>query len=140
MLRLSSRAFVWGAFLACPLAVFGQGNSAEVSRGRYLVNQVAKCGDCHTPKLPTGAPDMSKFLKGTVLPFQPTHPVPGWANASPDLTSTSPLWKGWDEKGMVAFFTTGHTPSGKEPAPPMPSYTLTKQDATAIAAYLHSLK
>ena len=140
MFLFARRAVLLGAILACPFAVYAQGTSAEVSRGKYLVNQMGKCGDCHTPKLPTGAPDMSRFLKGTVLPFQPVHPVPGWAASSPDVTSTSPLWKAWGEKGMVEFFVTGHAPDGKQPAPPMPAYTLTRPDATAIAAYLHSLQ
>src|SRR5262245_40508285 len=40
------------------------GMAAQVARGDYLVNHIAACGDCHTPRLPTGAPDMDKFLSG----------------------------------------------------------------------------
>ncbi|MCP5432913.1 MAG: cytochrome c, partial [Alphaproteobacteria bacterium] len=30
-----------------------------VARGKYLVNEIAKCGDCHTPMLASGEPDAS---------------------------------------------------------------------------------
>ena len=33
-------------------------------RGRYLVDNVIACGDCHTPRTMTGAPDMTKYLAG----------------------------------------------------------------------------
>jgi mono/diheme cytochrome c family protein len=138
MFRSLRTVLFYGALVACPLA--GLAQDTTVSRGRYLVNEMAKCGDCHTPRLPTGAPDMSRFLKGTALSFQPIHPVPGWAAASTDLTATSPLWKSWGEKGMIQFFLSGHTPDGKMAAPPMPVYTLTRGDATAIVNYLKSLK
>lgn len=38
---------------------------AELSaRGDYLVNHVAACGDCHTPRDPGGAPIGAQFLSG----------------------------------------------------------------------------
>jgi mono/diheme cytochrome c family protein len=124
---------------AAPAIGHAQDNPALVKRGSYLVNQIAKCGDCHTPRTATGMPDKSRSLKGTPLAFRPVAPVPGWASASPDLTAGGSLWKTWGEKGMVQFFTTGKTPDGKPAAPPMPSYTLDSQDARAIVAYLQSL-
>ena len=33
-------------------------------RGEYLVRHVAACNECHTPRLPSGAPDESKLLSG----------------------------------------------------------------------------
>src|SRR3954468_8600818 len=35
-----------------------------VMRGDYLVNHVAACPDCHTPRKMDGSPDMAKFLSG----------------------------------------------------------------------------
>jgi mono/diheme cytochrome c family protein len=115
-------------------------DAGSVARGRYLVVEVGKCGDCHTPHLPTGAPDMSKWLKGSPLGVKPVATVPGWADAAPDLTADSFLWKSWTPQAAEKFFTTGKTPDGKVAAPPMPAYTLTATDARAIVAYLKSLK
>jgi mono/diheme cytochrome c family protein len=136
--RCASAFLLSALFLALQPAAFSQ-NNAAVKRGSYIVRQVGKCGDCHTPHLPTGAPDTARWLKGSQLGFQPIHPIPGWAAVAPDLTATSALWKSWGEKGMVRFFTTGLTPDGKMLGPPMPSYTLTDEDARAIVAYLKSL-
>jgi mono/diheme cytochrome c family protein len=113
--------------------------SGDVARGSYLVNQMGKCGDCHTPKGAHGVPDKARWLKGSPLGFQPLAPVPGWASAAPDLTASSALWKSWGEKGLVEFFVTGKTPDGKMPGPPMPQYTLKPEDARAIVAYLKTL-
>jgi len=137
MRRVLLSLFLCGALFTCPLHSQAHANAAAVQRGRYLVEQVSKCGDCHTPHV-AGAPDKSRWLKGSVLGFQPLHPVPGWASAAPDLTRTSALWKSWGDHGLVRFFTTGLAPNGKPAAPPMPAYTLTNQDARAIVAYLKS--
>ena len=49
-------------------------------RGRYLVDSVIACGDCHTPRTATGAPDMTKYLAGNadfiVDPFRGELPQP----------------------------------------------------------------
>ncbi len=122
-----------GVFFAAPLAGFTQTDSATVIRGRYLVNQVGKCGDCHTAPS-GGGTRQNKMAQGRCTGVQPLSPVPGWAAATPDLTATSPLWKAWGEKAMVNFFVTGFGPDRKPAAPPMPPYTLTSQDARAICS------
>jgi mono/diheme cytochrome c family protein len=139
MRRVMLSLFFCGAFFIFPLHSQAQADSAAVKRGRYLVEQVSKCGDCHTPSV-AGVPDKTRWLKGSVLDFQPMHPVPGWAAAAPDITSTSALWKSWGDQALVRFFVTGLAPDGKPPAPPMPPYTITNQDARAIVAYLKSLQ
>ena len=35
-----------------------------LEHGRYLVETIAGCGNCHTPRLPDGTPDDSKNLAG----------------------------------------------------------------------------
>jgi hypothetical protein len=40
----------------------------------------------------------------------------------------------------VTFLETGALPNGKSARPPMPQYRFNHQDATAIVAYLKSLK
>ena len=45
----------------CAMLAFSQNvaDSAKVERGRYLVEDVAKCQDCHTPRSETGELDKS---------------------------------------------------------------------------------
>lgn len=138
MRRVLLSLFLCGAFFTCSLLSQAHANTGAVQRGRYLVEQVSKCGDCHTPHV-AGVPDKTRWLKGSVLGFQPLHPVPGWAAAAPDLTHTSPLWKSWGDSALVRFFVTGRAADGKPPVPPMPSYTLTPKDARDLVAYLKSL-
>ena len=130
MLLVTSLAF------ACQ----GLAQSDKVARGKYLVEEVAKCGDCHTPKTSEGALDREKWLKGTTLDFQPMQPVKGWHKTSPDLTPGSRLWQRWAEAGLVKFLSTGLGPSGKSADPPMPMYKMTQEDAEAVVGYLKSLK
>lgn len=126
--------------LVLPLCLSAQeGDKAKIERGRYLVEEVGKCQDCHTPRDEKGELDRSKWLHGTALGFKPLNPVPGWHEHSPDLTSQSPLWNRWGEKKLIDFMTTGLNPKGKPADPPMPAYRLTKEDAEAVIAYLKSL-
>lgn len=115
-------------------------NAGQVDRGRYLVEDIAQCQDCHTPRLPSGETDRSKWMKGTTLDFKPMFAVPGWQTASPDVTSTSYLWKSWGESGVFKLLTTGLAPNGRPARPPMPAFKMKPADARAVIAYLKSLK
>jgi mono/diheme cytochrome c family protein len=123
--------------LALPGVILAAG---EVERGKYLVEEVAKCQDCHTPRGADGQLDQTKWLKGAVLDFQPLQPMKEWHKTSPDLTPGSRLWQRWGEKGLTEFLKTGLGPSGHTADPPMPAYKLTSDDAGAIVQYLKSLK
>lgn len=114
-----------------PAAAFAQ--SKQIERGKYLVVEVARCGDCHTPMNEKGEPDQSLWLKGSVLPFKPTLPMP-WAEKSVDIAGLP----GWKQEDAVTFFMTGKYLS-QSPRPPMPDYHLSKTDAEAVVAYLRSL-
>jgi mono/diheme cytochrome c family protein len=138
MLRILLSVFLCGVFFACPLASFPQTDIEAVKRGRYLVNEVGHCEDCHTPRT-AGLPDKTRWLKGSPLGVRPIAPVPGWATTAPDLTATGPLWKSWGQESLVQFFIKGAGPDGKPAAPPMPAYTLREQDARAIVQFLKSL-
>jgi mono/diheme cytochrome c family protein len=110
-----------------------------VERGKYLVEEVAKCQACHTPKTAEGALDKTKWLKGATLDFAPMHEVEGWHKTAPDLTGPSNLFKRWQAQGLVNFLMTTKNPRGNKADPPMPDYHLSKDDAEAIVAYLQSL-
>ena len=112
----------------------------QVAHGKYLVEEVGKCQECHTPRADSGELDTTKWLKGATLDFAPTHDVKGWHKTSPDLTSAGRLFARWGEAGLVKFLETGTGPSGHPADAPMPTYKLKAADAEAIVAYLKTLK
>jgi mono/diheme cytochrome c family protein len=126
----------------CPLGIallvlpaFAQTSSLE--HGKYLVNNVAMCGDCHTPRLPNGQPDQARLLKGGRLDFMPVQPVPNWSKYAPDITAAGIAWS---ESEMASYLETGRDPGGRVASPPMPAFKMNRQDAEAVARYLKSLK
>jgi mono/diheme cytochrome c family protein len=125
------------AVVASPLTAFGQ--DAKLERGKYLVEEVAKCQECHTPKTATGEFDKSQWMKGATLIGVPPAPVARWHQKSPDISSTSTLWTRWGVDGFSKFLQTAKTPTGSTAGPPMPAYTLKAEDADAITTYLKSL-
>jgi mono/diheme cytochrome c family protein len=116
-----------------PSVAVGQLSSTKVQRGKYLVVEVARCGDCHTPMNDKGVPVTEKWMQGTVLMFKPTVSMP-WADASANIVGLP----GWTTPDAVGFFMTGKY-RGQAPTPPMPDYHLTRRDAEAVVAYLKSL-
>lgn len=113
---------------------------SKLERGKYLVEQVARCQECHTPLLENGEFDKTKWMKGATMIGVPATPPKDWHQKAPDITSTSRLWERWKDEGFVNFLSTGKTPRGGQAGPPMPVYTVSKKDAEAMTAYLKSLK
>ena len=71
-------------FASCSGAKAGSSEPAAAlrERGRYLVEQVGLCADCHTPRDEQGRLQMDRHLLGAALPFQPKVPMP-WADVAP---------------------------------------------------------
>jgi mono/diheme cytochrome c family protein len=116
-----------------------RGQDAKIERGKYLVEEVARCQECHTPKTETGEFDKTQWMKGATLVGVPATPVKGWHQKSPDITSTSALWTRWQVEGFSKFLQTAKNPRGGAAGPPMPAYMMKSEDADAVAAYLKSL-
>jgi mono/diheme cytochrome c family protein len=127
--------------LLCAAAIAAlAADAGQIAQGKYLVEEVGKCQECHTPRAENGELDKTKWLKGATLDFQPIQDVKGWHKTSPDLTSTGKLWARWNDEGLTKFLETGLNPRGNPADPPMPAYKLKPADAAAIVAYLKSLK
>ena len=109
--------------------------ASGVARGKYIVEGVAMCTQCHTPRTSAGAPDTTKWLQGAPLWLKPATPIADWPLNAPRLAGLVP---GSDDD-MVKLLTTGIWRDGKPPRPPMPQFRLTRQDAKAVVAYLKSL-
>ena len=126
--------------LACGSLLAADASKEQIELGRYLVMEVGKCQECHTPLTDDGKLDESKPLKGQVLPVQPIATIKGWHKTSPDITPGSRLWSRWGEAGIKNFLVTGKNPNGGPAEAPMPTYHMKPADADAIVAYLKSLK
>jgi mono/diheme cytochrome c family protein len=75
----------------------------EIARGRYLVEHVSICVDCHTPRNRLGAPDLSMYLAGTAH-GPGGKPVP---NITPHQTGIHD----WDAGDVVSLLTLGMMPN-----------------------------
>ena len=121
------------ALLTSQLVVAQSSHQSQAARGRYLVQNVAMCGDCHTPRDEKGNPLPGKELSGAPLAFKPLAPMP-WADAAPPIAGLP----SWNDEDAVKFFMTGKY-QGQAPRPPMPEYHLSAADARAVVAYLRTL-
>ena len=140
-MKLGAHAFGLALLLIflCNISVSQARSSATgspaITRGKYLVEQVTQCRDCHTPHNEKGEPINSQSLRGASLTFKPIVPMPVWADKAPNIAGL----RGWDEADAIKFFMTGIAYNDLPARPPMPQYRLSKEDATAVVAYLKSL-
>ncbi len=106
-----------------------------VARGRYLVEDVIGCADCHAPRNERGEFIKAQWLMGAPLPFAPTVPMPAWAPVAPPIAGLPTM----TDEQAVKFLREGTRPDGSRPRPPMPELRLNEADARAVTAYLKSL-
>jgi len=129
--RLAALAALLSAASATALA------DAKLDRGRYLVESIAGCGNCHTPQGPEG-PLPGKALAGG-QPIQDSAFTAISANITPD-TETG-IGK-WTDAQITLAIREGRRPDGSLIGPPMPfeQYRqLSDNDVAAIVAYLRSV-
>jgi hypothetical protein len=110
-------------------------SAARIARGKYLVEDIGLCGDCHTPRGDKGEPVKEQWLRGATLDFKPIAPMPVWAEKAPGIAGLP----GWENDAAIKFLMTGIAQNGLPGRPPMPRYRFNVQDAQAIVAYLKSL-
>jgi len=116
-------------------AMPGPPTKAEIERGRYLVEEVAKCPECHTPRKPNGELDSAAWLPGAPIWIKPVTAIPNWADQAPALAGLPSLTEAQAEKVLED----GTGPNGEDLRPPMQIYHMAPADARAIVAYLKSL-
>jgi mono/diheme cytochrome c family protein len=119
------------------------GNADAVARGEYLVNVVAVCIDCHTPRDAMGQLDESKFLSGVecFVDADPADPEVGCLSTR-NLTNHETGLKNRTDQEIKDLFTKGERPDGKALHPFMPYWVLgnmSDEDADAIVAYLRTV-
>jgi mono/diheme cytochrome c family protein len=112
-------------------------SGALAARGRYLVDTVMTCHNCHTPRGPNGLM-MDKQLSGGLRFNEPPFDVTA-ANVTSDRETGIGSWSVDDIKKAM---TAGVRPNGIPLANVMPTgfyRILTARDLDAIATYLHSV-
>ena len=143
MQTLRGRVFFSGLLLAALAASVGltrakttSADKTEIEHGRYLVEEVAKCAECHTPRNAQGELDSHAWLQGAPIWITPVRPNPNWAERAPALAGFPSLSEEQGERVLEK----GTGPEGETLRPPMHIYHMTHEDSKAIIAYLKSLR
>ena len=105
--------------------------SEAVTRGRYLVEALAHCGECHTPRNALGGLQRSAWLTG--------GPNPSGEGDIPAINAID-----WSDGQLRSYLTTGLTPDFDSAGGSMVSVIrnlakLPEDDIDAIIAYLRKL-
>jgi len=130
---------IFGRFSSSP----AQAPKSGLERGRYLVDHVSLCGDCHTPRNSIGVPNQSLYMAGASQKIGPLgEAVP---NITPDKETGIGEWKRED---IVEVLLTGTKPDLDNiqglmyeviQGTPHGYKDMKKEDALAIADYLKSI-
>lgn len=137
MRTTSSTAAALLATAAFAAAVTSTAAADLVERGRYIVDTIAGCGNCHTPMGPNG-PDTSRYLAGGfVIDMAPFRAV------VPNITPEPATGIGaWSDAEIGRAIREGIRPDGSLIGPPMPYplyHGIADEDLAAIVAYLRAV-
>ncbi|MBU9698435.1 c-type cytochrome [Rhodobacteraceae bacterium HSP-20] len=121
---------VWKALFLTDGWVMQGDLSPEETRGREIVEALAHCGECHTPRNVLGGVDMSRWLAGA--------PNPSGEGNIPNIT---PAKLRWSQGEIVTYLTSGFTPEYDSVGGHMAHVvenmaSLPESDRRAVAAYL----
>jgi len=107
----------------------------DVERGKYLVENVAMCGECHTPRDTRGNLKTDAWLQGASTWIRPVAPIQPWADSVPPLAGMP----SFTDEQFATILEKGTGPEGEALRPPMHIYHMHHEDVKAIIAYLKSL-
>ena len=110
--------------------------AGDVGHGKYLVEDVAMCGQCHTPHEGNENPSRTRWLQGGPVPWVPSKPESDWALTAPRIGGT-PLPA--SDADLIKLLMTGIWTNGNRLRPPMPQFRMSRTDAEAVVEYLKSL-
>ena len=107
----------------------------NLEHGRYLVERVAMCIECHSTRDARGNIIPGEEFLGNSIPFAPPWPN-DWATRAPRNRGLV----GYDDRAALRLLTEGAIGrDGQRLRPPMPRFYMTTQDAADVIAYLRSL-
>lgn len=108
-------------------------STPQMERGRYLVEALGHCAECHTARTALGGLDKTQWMRGA--------PDPAGDGRIPGIT---PEQLDWSEADLLSYFTTGLTPDYDSAGGDMVEVIenlgqLPESDLAAIAAYVVSI-
>lgn len=107
----------------------------SIEHGRYLVERVAMCFECHSTRDGAGNLVPSTVFMGGAMPVRPPWPN-DWAVRTPRIKGLP----GYTDELAVRLLTQGAIGrDGQQLRPPMPRFRMTPQDAADVVAFLRSL-
>ncbi len=130
--------FVWSNLFSRSFDSPSRAPQSGIERGRYLVEHVALCGDCHTPRNWIGVPDKSLYLAGAK-----TGPL---GEEIPNITPDKETGIGdWSREDIAELLLNGTKPDLDNVQGLMEEVVeagykkMEREDALAIADYLKSV-
>jgi mono/diheme cytochrome c family protein len=113
--------------------VLAEAATPQIERGRYLVEALGHCGECHTPRNMLGGLDRSRWMAGADNP-----------SGEGGIPGIAPGALNWSESEIAYFLESGFTPefdtAGGEMAEVIRNTSrLSPEDRAAIAAYLKAI-
>ncbi len=124
-----------------PSAVFAQVREGSVAppalggnavRGRYLVERVAMCGECHSTRNDAGDIIPETRLKGGAMPVSVPWPA-DWPLQVPRIAGLP----GYSDAEALRLLTEGAIRrNGIRARAPMPRFRMSVEDATDVIAFL----
>ncbi|MFC5707705.1 c-type cytochrome [Aeromonas eucrenophila] len=105
--------------------------SSNWNRGRYLVDGLGHCGECHTPRNVFMGMDQANYLKGNMIE----------GVMAPEITATELRRQGWTHDSLTKLLRKGYSVKGSVFAGMYPvvekSFAyLTDEDMHAVTSYL----
>jgi mono/diheme cytochrome c family protein len=124
---------VWKWLNLNPDWVLAEAADAQLERGRYLVEGLSHCAECHTPRNLTGGLDRARWMAGA--------PNPSGKGQIPGIAPAQLTWSAGD---ITYFLETGFTPDFDSAGGTMARVVrnmarLPASDREAITAYLKAL-
>ena len=124
---------LWKQVYLDPAWIVPGAEPGEMHRGRYLVEALAHCGECHTPRDGFGGLERTAWLAGA--------PAPGGNGSIPALTPDKLTWSAED---VAYYLETGFTPeydsAGGHMVEVIANFAqLSPEDRLAVATYVKAL-
>lgn len=136
--RLRRGLGLWKTLFVDTDPVVAAADEGEIARGRYLVETLGHCGECHTPRtfLGFGGMDRDRWLAG--------GPAPEGKGRIPNITPHETALGGWSAGDIAYYLESGFTPDFDSVGGSMVSVQenlsrLPEEDRSAIAAYLKTV-
>lgn len=124
---------LWTKLYLDPAPVMTGDLSPELERGRYLVEALSHCAECHTPRTVLGGLDRAQWMAGAANP-----------SGKGRIPNITPSELDWSQEEIAEYLTSGFTPDYDSVGGTMAKVVgnisqLPQADRMAIAAYVKAL-